>query len=87
MPINENEFGKSRRDPSLVLLEFLEVNARTAYSLEELVEVVKAEGRDLAPRDVESLLSALEYGGKVKSRTIDGKTYYKHSVVRGLKVI
>jgi Ca2+-binding EF-hand superfamily protein len=87
MPINENEFGKSSRDPSLVLLEFLDVNARNAYSLEELVEVVKAEGRDLAPKDVESLLSALEYGGKVKSRTIDGKTYYKHSVVRGLKVI
>jgi Ca2+-binding EF-hand superfamily protein len=87
MPINENEFGKSSRDPSLVLLEFLDVNARTAYSLEELVEVVNAEGRDLAPKDVESLLSALEYGGKVKSRTIDGKTYYKHSVVRGLKVI
>jgi Ca2+-binding EF-hand superfamily protein len=87
MPINENEFGKSSRDPSIVLLEFLDVNARTAYSLEELVEVVNAEGRDLAPKDVESLLSALEYGGKVKSRTIDGKTYYKHSVVRGLKVI
>jgi Ca2+-binding EF-hand superfamily protein len=87
MPINENEFGKSSRDPSLVLLEFLDVNSRTAYSLEELVEVVNAGGRDLAPKDVESILSALEYGGKVKSRTIDGKTYYKHSVVRGLKVI
>jgi len=87
MPINENEFGKSSRDPSLVLLEFLSVNFRTAYTLEELVEVVNAEGRNLAPKDVESLLSALEYGGKVKSRTIDGKAYYKHSVVRGLKVI
>jgi hypothetical protein len=87
MPINENEFGKSSRDPSLVLLGFLEVNFRTAYTLEELVEVVNAEGRDLAPKDVESLLSALEYGGKVKSKTVDGKTYYKHAVVRGLKVI
>jgi hypothetical protein len=87
MPINENEFGKSSRDPSILLLDFLSFNFRTAYSLEELVEVVKAEGKDLAKEDVEALLSALEYGGKVKSRTVDGKTYYKHSVVRGLKVI
>jgi hypothetical protein len=87
MPISENEFGKSSRDPSILLLDFLSFNFRNAYSLDELVEVLKAEGKDLTKEGVESLLSALEYGGKVKSRTIDGKTYYKHSVVRGLKVI
>ena len=87
MPINENEFGKSSRDPSILLLDFLSFNFRNAYSLDELVEVVKAEGKGLTKEGVESLLSALEYGGKVKSRTIDGKTYYKYSVVRGLKVI
>ncbi len=87
MPINENEFGKSSRDPTILLLEFLSFNFRNAYTLDELVGVLKAEGKDLTKESVESLLNALEYGGKVKSRTIDGKTYYKHSVVRGLKVI
>jgi hypothetical protein len=87
MPISESEFGKSSRDPSILLLDFLSFNFRNAYSLDELVAVLKAEGKDLTKEGVESLLSALEYGGKVKSRTVDGKTYYKHSVVRGLKVI
>jgi predicted AAA+ superfamily ATPase len=87
MPINENEFGKSSRDPTSLLLDFLTFNFRNAYSLDELVKVVKAEGKDLTKESVESLLNALEYGGKVKSRTIDGETYYKYSVVRGLKVI
>ncbi len=87
MPISESEFGKSSRDPSILLLDFLSFNFRNAYTVDELVSVVKAEGKDLAKESVESLLSALEYGGKVKSRTIDGKAYYKYSVVRGLKVI
>jgi hypothetical protein len=87
MPINENEFGKSSRDPTSLLLDFLGFNFRTAYTLDELVAVMKEQGKDLTEENVEGLLSALEYGGKVKSRTIDGKTYYKHAVVRGLKVI
>lgn len=87
MPINENEFGKSSRDPTSLLLEFLSFNYRNAYSLDELVEVMNAKGNDLAKEGVEHLLSALEYGGKVKSRTVDDKTYYKYSVVRGLKLI
>jgi hypothetical protein len=87
MPIKENEFGKSDRDPSLLLVEFLSFNHRNAYSLDELVEVLKAKGKDLKAKDIERLLSALEYGGKVKSRTVDDKTYYKYSVVRGLRLI
>jgi len=87
MPINENEFGKGNRDSSILLMEFLSVNFRNAYDLGELVEAMSSKGKDLTKEDVEALLSALEYGGKVKSRTIDGKTYYKYSVVRGLKLI
>jgi hypothetical protein len=87
MPINENEFGKSSRDPTSLLLDFLSFNFRNAYSLDELAEVVKAGGKNLAKEDVEALLSALEYGGKVKSRIIEGTPYYKYSQVRGLKVI
>jgi len=87
MPINEGEFGKSNRDPSLLLLDFLGFNYRNAYTLDELEEVIKSSNKDLNKKDIEILLSALEYGGKVKSRTIDGKTYYKYSKIAGLKLI
>jgi hypothetical protein len=87
MPISESEFGKSSRDPSLLLLEFLSFNYRNAYTLDELVGAMSAKNKDLAKKDVENLLTALEYGGKVRSRTIDGKTYYKYSKVAGLKLI
>jgi hypothetical protein len=87
MPINESEFAKSNRDPSILLLEFLSFNYRNAYALDELVKAMSSKGKDLNGKDVENLLTALEYGGKVKSKTIDGKTYYRYSVVRGLKLI
>jgi predicted AAA+ superfamily ATPase len=87
MPINENEFVKSDRASSIVLLEFLSLNHRNAYSLDELAEVMKAGNKDLSKKDLERLLSALEYGGRVKSRTVDDKTYYKYSVVRGQKLV
>ena len=87
MPISRSEFDKSKRDPGILLLDFLSFNFRNAYTLDDLVEAMKAEGKDLTKEDAENLLSALEYGGKVKSRTIDDKTYYKYSFVRGLRVI
>ncbi|GEM_PF-4383443 len=85
MPINESEFNKSTRPPSILLLEFLSANYRNAYSLDELAEVMSSQ--DMSKQDLEKLLDALEYGGHVKLRVIDGKTYYKHSEIGGLKLI
>jgi hypothetical protein len=87
MPISRSEFEKRKRDPTLLLLEFLSLNDRSAYTLDELEAMVKSSNKDLDKKDVESLLSALEYGGKVKSRTIDNKTYYRYSSVAGMKAI
>jgi hypothetical protein len=87
MPIKENEFSKSSLDPSTLLMDFLSANYRNAYSLGELVEVMTAAGKNLAAEDIERLLSALEYGGKVDSKTIDGKTYYRYSKVMGNRLI
>jgi hypothetical protein len=87
MPISRNEFEKRKRDPTLLLLEFLSLNHRNAYTLDELEAMVKSSNDDVDKKDVESLLSALEYGGKVKSRTIDDKTYYRYSSVAGMRLI
>jgi len=87
MPINSRDFDKNDRDPSILLLGFLSYNYRNAYNLDELVEMMTSKGKDLSKEDVERLLSALEYGGKVKSRTIDGETYYRHSEIMGFKLI
>ena len=87
MPINESEFSKSSRAPSILLLEFLSFNYRNAYSLDEIADVMSSQNNDLSKQDLERLLTALEYGGKVKSRVIDGKAYYRYSEIRGLKLI
>jgi hypothetical protein len=87
MPISRNEFEKRKRDPTLLLLEFLSLNDRNAYTLDELEAMVKSSNDDVNKKDIESLLSALEYGGKVRSRKIDDKTYYRYSSVAGMRLI
>jgi len=87
MPINSRDLDKRDRDSSTLLLEFLTRNHRSAYNLDELAEMMKSQGKDLTKKDVEAILSALEYGGKVKSKTIDTVTYYRYSRVVGLRLI
>jgi hypothetical protein len=87
MPISSSDFEKSNRDPSILLQEFLRFNYRTAYNLGELVEMLTSKGKNSTGEDAERLLSALEYGGKVKSREINGETYYQHSEIMGFKKI
>ena len=85
MPINESEFNKSTRPPNILLMEFLGANYRNAYDLDELAEVMSPHG--MSKQGLEKLLDALEYGGHVKLRVVDGKTYYKYSEIGGLKLI
>lgn len=87
MPISNIDFEKNNRDPSLLLVDFLSLNYRNAFTLDELEAVIKSTNKDLGKRDVESLLNALEYGGKVKSRTVGGKIYYRYSEVAGRRLV
>jgi len=87
MPISNSDFNKGNSEPSILLQEFLRVNYRNAYNLGELVEMMTSMGKNLAKEEVERLLSALEYGGKVKSREVNGETYYQHSEIMGFKKI
>jgi hypothetical protein len=84
MPISSNDFEKSGRESSLVLMDFLRSNPLNAYGLDELVEMLASMGRKLAGEEVERILALLEYGGRVKSKKIDGMTYYKYRESFGL---
>jgi hypothetical protein len=78
MPISSNDFEKTDRKSSLLLTDFLSSNPRTAYQMDELVEMLASRGRKLAREEVERLLVLMEYGGKVESREINGATYYRY---------
>jgi hypothetical protein len=83
MPISSSEFEKSNRESDVLLTEFLRSNYRDAYSVDELVKVMASKGRSLKGKEVERILTSLEYGGKVESRIIGGVTYYRYCKVLG----
>jgi hypothetical protein len=87
MPISRSDFEKGGHDTSLLLMEFLSFNPRNAYSVDELVEMMASKGKDLTKKDVERLLSALEYGGRAESKIVDGVAYYRHARVEGQRLI
>jgi hypothetical protein len=78
MPISGNDFEKSDRESSLLLMDFLRSNPLDAYGVDELVEVLASKGRKLPREAVERSLVLMEYGGNVESRAIDGVTYYRY---------
>ena len=78
MPISSNDFEKSDRQTSLMLLDFLRTNPLDAYRVDELVEALASEGRKLAKEDVEKMLEKLEYGQRVELRAVAGETYYRY---------
>ena len=78
MPISSNDFEKSDRESSLLLVDFLRTNPLNAYGLDELVKMLASEGRNLAKEEVEKMLNKLEYGQRVESKKIGGVTYYKY---------
>lgn len=87
MPISRGDFEKGDRESTDLVLDFLSSNYRSAYNLDELAEMLTSAGKSLTKKSVEGLLSALEYGGRVRSRVMDGVTYYRYSKVAGLKLI
>jgi len=78
MPINSAEFEKGSRESNVLLTEFLRSNYSSAYSLDELVEVMASIGKNLTREEVERILTSLEYGRKIESKMIAGVTYYKY---------
>jgi len=81
MPINKPEFEKSDRETSILLMEFFRFNARTAFTLDEIVKVLASIGRNLSAEEVERILTSLEYGAGIESRMIDGVNYYRYRKV------
>jgi len=83
MPITRNDFEKSDRETSIMLVEFLRSNFHIAYTLDELVEELASQGRKVKAEEVERFLLSREYGGRVESRIIDGVPYYRYKRVLG----
>ena len=78
MPISSNDFEKSDRETSLVLMDFLRTNRLDAYNADELVETLASMGKKLAKEEVERRLTLLEYAGEVESKKIAGMPYYRY---------
>jgi len=78
MPISSNDFEKSDRESSLLLMDFLRTHPRDAYSLDELVKAMASKRRKLTKEEVGRMLMLMEYGRRVTSRKIGGVTYYRY---------
>jgi hypothetical protein len=68
MPIRSDDFERTERAPSALLVDFLRVNYRDAFSLDELVGAMELMGKSMTTEEMEMLLSSLAYGGKVESK-------------------
>ena len=79
MPISSNDFEKSERESGLLLLDFLRSNPRIAYSVDDLVETLASMDRNETKKEVEKMLTLMDYGRRVKSRKIAGVTYYRYN--------
>jgi hypothetical protein len=78
MPISSNDFEKSERESGLLLMDFLRSNPRVAYNVDDLVEMLASMGRNEVKKEVERLLTLMEYGSRVESRVIAGVPYYRY---------
>jgi hypothetical protein len=87
MPISGNDFERTGREPGALLADFLKVNYRDAFSLDELAGAMELMGKNMTREELETLLSSLEYGGKVESKVVDCVTYYRYTKVMGLRLI
>ncbi len=83
MPINDASFKKNSPETVAALMEFLRPNFHIAYTLNDLREALAAKGVDVSADTLETLLGSLEYGGRIVSRTVDGKTHYQYRKIRG----
>jgi hypothetical protein len=78
MPISSSDFEKSDRESSLLLMDFLHSNPRVAYSVDDLVEKLASMGKNEPQKEVERILTLMEYGGRVESKAIAGVPYYRY---------
>jgi hypothetical protein len=83
MPINDARF--KRNDPLAVteLMDFLRPNFYKAFNLKELLAELHEREVKISGDELASLLSSLEYGGRIVSKVVDGETYFQLRKVRG----
>ena len=83
MPVNDARFKKNSPETVAALMEFLKPNFHIAYTLNDLRETLADKGVEVSADTLESLLGSLEYGGRIISREVDGKTHYQYRKMRG----
>jgi hypothetical protein len=83
MPVTRDDYEKRSGEAFVVLKEFLRPNFHIAYTLEELVEVLKEKGVKLSKEEAERVLNSMVYGGRVESKEVDGVTCYRYKKVLG----
>lgn len=83
MPINDARF--KRNDPGAVaeLMDFLRPNFYKAFTLKELLAELNEREVNINAEELATLLSSLEYGGRIVSKTVEGETYFQLRKVRG----
>jgi hypothetical protein len=83
MPITSSDYDKGSGEAVALVKEFLRFHPHFAYTLEDLVEMLDANGVDVSKAELERLLFSLEYGGRIESKTVDGVTFFRHNRVMG----
>ena len=83
MPIDRTGMEGIYRDPSAMIVDFLRINYRFAFTRDELIEELAALGTTLAKDQAARLLISLEYGGGIESEVKGGVTYYRYRKVFG----
>jgi hypothetical protein len=78
MPISSKDFDRSDRKSDLILVDFLRSHPLEAYSVDELVKLMAAQGRKLSKEELNNMLMLMEYGRKIISRKIGGTIYYRY---------
>jgi len=82
MPISRREFEKGEpADLMRLIMEFLRSNPLSAYSVEELREVLASKQMNLSTEEVENILSLLEALDRIKSKVVGGAKYYKYKII------
>jgi hypothetical protein len=83
MPVTRDDYEKRSGEAFILLKDFLRPNFHIAYTLEELMEVLKEKGVKLSKEETERVLTSLVYGGRVESKIVDGVTCYRYKKVLG----
>lgn len=76
MPISGGQFEAEDIGPGPVVLELLRDNPSTAYTSDEVAQMLTAKGLSTTKAEVENALSDLVAAGRLRKKTIRKQSYY-----------